>query len=97
LALEQWTAAAKFIDDCIQNKEQQMTAHELRFFVHLMLLLKLTRRPPNAQFMDRLIEQYSGLLVEMKLKGSVPLYLYHLSADQSVPRMLDFLEGSPLV
>ena len=92
LALEQWTAAAKSIDLYVQNKET-VTAHELRFFMHLLLLLKLTGQAIDVGIMDRLVGQYTELLVDMKLFAIVPLYFFHLSEGKAKEKMLDFLAG----
>jgi hypothetical protein len=92
LALQQWTPAAKFIDLYVQKRDH-VPAHQLRLFIHLLLLLKLTGQPPDMKIIDRLIMQYVSLLSDMKLDSLVPFYLYHLSEEQSTSKMLDFLEG----
>lgn len=92
MALEQWTTTAKSIDIYVQSKET-VPAHELRFFIHLLLLFKLTGQAIDVKIIDRLVEQYTTLLIEMKLNVIVPLYVFHLSDSRATEKMLDFLEG----
>uniref|UniRef100_A0A914HQK6 Nuclear pore complex protein n=1 Tax=Globodera rostochiensis TaxID=31243 RepID=A0A914HQK6_GLORO len=94
LALEQWDSVAESIREYVTNSKNvdQITAHELRFFVHLVILLKLSGKScANWSISDQLIEHYCAMLVQMRLIAIVPFYLYHLSPEKSTGRMLDFL------
>uniref|UniRef100_A0A183CCY4 Nuclear pore complex protein n=1 Tax=Globodera pallida TaxID=36090 RepID=A0A183CCY4_GLOPA len=97
LALEQWDNVAESIGEYITNSKNvhhQLTAHELRFFVHLVILLKLSDKScANWSISDQLIEHYCAMLVQMRLIAIVPFYLYHLSPEKSTGKMLDFLMG----
>ncbi|KAL3089591.1 hypothetical protein niasHT_030100 [Heterodera trifolii] len=93
LALERWDFAVRSIGEYFNaKKEGQIAADELRFFVHLVILLRLSGKCfTDLPIFDALIEQYSKLLQQMRLITIVPFYLYHLSPEKSTEKMLDFL------
>uniref|UniRef100_A0A914I9N5 Nuclear pore complex protein n=1 Tax=Globodera rostochiensis TaxID=31243 RepID=A0A914I9N5_GLORO len=94
LAMEQWDSVAESIGEYITNGKNvdQIAAHELRFFVHLVILLKLSGKScANWSISDQLIEHYCAMLIQMRLIAIVPFYLYHLSPEKSTEKMLDFL------
>lgn len=96
LSLEDWSSVAKYIDTYLDEKQSQITANELRFFVHLLLLLKFSDRlPSNLEYiLVNLIDNYTSILIQMKLNLFVPFYLFHLpKKEQSFDKMLHFLEG----
>lgn len=95
-ALEQWAHAVQFIDEYVNSKgnDQTVPAHELRFFLHLIILIKIVGLyNAPSQIANKLIEQYTAMLVQMRLNPIVPFYLFHLSEELTTERMLDFLQG----
>uniref|UniRef100_A0A914LZC2 Nuclear pore complex protein n=1 Tax=Meloidogyne incognita TaxID=6306 RepID=A0A914LZC2_MELIC len=96
LSLEDWPSVAKYIGTYLNDNQSQKTANELRYFIHLLLLLKFSDRlPSNLEYvLVNLIENYSSILIQMKLNPLVPFYLFHLpQKEQSFEKMLNFLEG----
>uniref|UniRef100_A0A183BHN2 Nuclear pore complex protein n=1 Tax=Globodera pallida TaxID=36090 RepID=A0A183BHN2_GLOPA len=94
LSMEQWDSVAESIGEYVTNSKNvdQIAAHELRFFVHLVILLKLSGKScANWSISDQLIEHYCAMLIQMRLIAIVPFYLYHLSPEKSTEKMLDFL------
>lgn len=92
LGLEKWDELFQYIGDYVDDKDT-VPAHELRFFVHLIILLKIVGRHSEPVITDKLIEQYSWVLIQMRLNTIVPFYLFHLSEEKSTEKTLDFLQG----
>uniref|UniRef100_A0A915MWG4 Nuclear pore complex protein n=1 Tax=Meloidogyne javanica TaxID=6303 RepID=A0A915MWG4_MELJA len=81
LSLEDWPSVAKYIGTYLNDNQSQKTANELRYFIHLLLLLKFSDRlPSNLEY--------------VLLNPLVPFYLFHLpQKEQSFEKMLNFFEG----
>uniref|UniRef100_A0A915ER37 Nuclear pore complex protein n=1 Tax=Ditylenchus dipsaci TaxID=166011 RepID=A0A915ER37_9BILA len=96
LAMGNWTNAVSYIQSYLETSENVLPAHELRFFAHLVLSLKICKMLPSEgpviTVIDKLISMFADVLIGMKLFSLVPSYLIHLSGSNSKSKMLDFLE-----
>ncbi|KAI1732257.1 nuclear pore protein [Ditylenchus destructor] len=95
LAQNDLKGAINYIRNYIETSDDQLPAHQLRFFSHLVLLLKMTGKATFDLMptLDMLLVMFANVLNEMKLYQLVPSYLIHISPEKSKDKMLDFLEG----
>lgn len=101
MARDDWPGLLKYLEAYVISSKNDLPAHELRFFAHLVLIhKKFYKNLQNEEtqklqepICDLLISKFADVLIEMKLYNLVPCYLINLTAKLSKKKMINFLEG----
>lgn len=101
MASQDWSSLFKYLETYILSSQNDIPAHQLRFFAHLVLLYKKFNKEKqsaeinkiNDKICDLLISRFTDVLTEMKLYNLVPCYLINLTPKLSKKKMIKFLEG----
>lgn len=83
----------QFLDRTVQTSETPITAHQMRFFAHFILLLKCAGQPLSDDVGERVLSKFIDILIELNLYSLVPFYLSKLQPDLAHSKTVDFLYG----
>ncbi|KAH7728631.1 Nuclear pore protein [Aphelenchoides avenae] len=93
LASDDWARAVHYLDDIVRSGELTITAHQMRFFAHFILLMKCAGQQLSDDVGERVLSKFIDILIELNLYSLVPFYLSQLQPDLAHRKTVDFLYG----